>query len=91
MLLLVILAHLLGVGAQTLNCETLSGGCDQGTTYSAVIKSAIARFVLDNVYGGDSPLVFSSFLNGTVLASVSYSCLDGSTTPQVNGAFIQSA
>jgi hypothetical protein len=76
--------------AQSLKCASVAGGCDEGADHTSVIKDAIARFLPDQVYGGNSDSVFSSALDDTSLAAISFSCQDGSVLPKVAGSFIQS-
>lgn len=88
-----ILPILLQLNAQTIQCNSLAGGCDNGTAHNAALRSAIANFEIGKVYGGgDVPILFSSSLDvdGTSLAQISYSCLDGSVPPTLAGSSIQS-
>jgi hypothetical protein len=87
----IILLTLLQLNAQTIQCNTFAGGCSDGTVHDAALSSAIANFQVGKIYGGGSiPIVFSSVLNGTNLAQIAYSCLDGSIPPAITGSSAQS-
>lgn len=88
--LLFLSAFLGTANAQKVTCTSLAGGCDGGTAHQSAVESAIARFEVDMLYGGDAPIVFSSALDTDSLAGISYTCLDGSNPPQLNGSAIQS-
>lgn len=76
--------------AQELHCASIADGCRAGVTHDSAIKSALARFSIDQTYGGGKdPIVFSSFLNGDSLAQIAYSCRDGAIPPSINGSTAQ--
>ena len=88
LLCLMALAPWSPVNAQTAQCSTLAGGCDGGKSHDTALKAAIAKFNDTKIYGGGVtyPVVFSSSNSGSSLASVSYSCTDGSIPPPLTGA-----
>jgi hypothetical protein len=56
--------------AQTAQCASLAGGCDQGTAGLAALQNAISSFQDDFAYGNSEPIVFSSSVSGGVLAQI---------------------
>jgi hypothetical protein len=70
-------------------CASLPGGCDSGNTFEPALYKAIQRFEGNKLYGGGKePIVFASALVDGALAQVSYSCIDGSIPPKMDGASI---
>jgi hypothetical protein len=66
--------------AQQVQCNTLPDGCDAGAAYQAVVEDAIARFEPTRTYGNQLD-IFSTALDGGVLAQISYACQDGTSPP----------
>jgi hypothetical protein len=87
-----VLAGLTTLHAQNLKCSSLAGGCNgAGKTREFAIRTAIERFEAKKVYGGENtPILFSSFLDGDFLAQISYSCSDGLVPPALTGSSMQS-
>lgn len=79
----------LTVRGQTLKCNSIAGGCDQGKANEAALRGAIARFDRSKGYG-DEDNIFSTFLSGGALAQISYTCQDGSSSPVIDGSQAQS-
>jgi hypothetical protein len=89
-LLLLVLRRSYIARSQTPRCNTLTDGCDGGTTHDAVVKAAIARFDPKKVYGGDEEsIVFASHTNsGSSVVSVAYRCTDNSIPPAIMGTTV---
>ncbi|KAI9770050.1 MAG: hypothetical protein M1839_003278 [Geoglossum umbratile] len=79
----------LSARAQTLKCNSVPGGCDQGKANDAALRGAVARFDTSKGYGGQSN-IFSTFLSGNALAQISYTCQGGSNSPVIDGSQAQS-
>lgn len=81
----------LRIDAQELRCSSLANGCSDGATHDTVLRNALARFSPGQIYGGGKDsIIFSSFQDGDTLAQVAYSCMDGSTPPELDGSSVQS-
>jgi hypothetical protein len=83
-------AMALGANAQTLQCNTVAGGCDQGTAHRNALAGAVARFDPAKFYGGTEN-IFATYLDGTALAQIAYTCSNGNQSPVISGADVRSA
>ena len=81
----------LGQVLATPQCTTVAGGCDQGTAGQAALQNAISAFQPGILYGGgQDKIIFSSSTTKDILASVAYTCQDGSVPPALAGDVIRS-
>ncbi|KAH7310837.1 peptidase S8/S53 domain-containing protein [Stachybotrys elegans] len=76
--------------AQDVQCATVADGCDAGSRYESGVRRAISRFERGTLYGGHDSVIMSSALQDDGLAMISYTCLDGSAPPPLEGSAMQS-
>ncbi|KAK3384129.1 hypothetical protein B0T24DRAFT_715888 [Lasiosphaeria ovina] len=71
------------------SCATLPEGCDGGAAHDAVLRRAIARFTPNAVFGGRQDTLCYAIDTNSTLASIAYTCSDGSVPPRLSGATAQ--
>ncbi|KAK6540675.1 hypothetical protein TWF694_008068 [Orbilia ellipsospora] len=79
------------LNGQSVQCVTLSDGCDAGSVNEDAVSDAIAKFQNGLLYGGGDPIVVSSALGGDNLAVITYLCNNGSPPPQLEGSVIRAS
>ncbi|KAK6340345.1 hypothetical protein TWF730_002107 [Orbilia blumenaviensis] len=78
--------------AQTVQCATISDGCNAGSVNEEAVINAINRFQNGYFYGGGSePIIMSSARNGNGnnVAMITYLCNDRSPPPRLEGSVIR--
>ena len=88
-IVLLVLQSWPAVAQIAMTCRTLPNGCDKGQTHRNALFQALARFDATQFYGGfGDNIIFASALDNGALAQISYSCMDGTVPPTLDGATI---
>ncbi|KAK6519705.1 hypothetical protein TWF506_000005 [Arthrobotrys conoides] len=78
------------LNAQSVQCATVSDGCNAGSVNEDAVSNAIARFENGLFYGGgDESIILSSASSGNNVAMITYLCNDRSPPPRLEGSVIR--